>query len=139
MHHIAVLDDIILSLEAELSRIARAGFAVSCHVIVVSDGLGADEAMLEIGVDDAGRLRRPRAFGHGPGARFLRSGSEEGEEAEKRVAGADQTVQTGFREAETGEIFRPFAFRELRNFLFDAGRYRHDAGALPFRHRLDGL
>ena len=58
MHHVAVLDDVILAFEAELAGIARAGFAVTRHIIVIGDGFGTDEAVLEIGVDDAGGLRR---------------------------------------------------------------------------------
>ena len=41
-----------------LAGIARAGLAAAGDIIVVGDGLGADEAVLEIGVDDARRLRR---------------------------------------------------------------------------------
>ena len=63
MHDVAVGDDVVLAFEAKLAGIARAGFAAELDVIVIGDGLGADEAALEIGVDDAGRLRRPRACG----------------------------------------------------------------------------
>src|ERR1041385_4707944 len=130
MHHVAVLYDIVFSLKAELSRIARACFAVSRNVIIVSDGLGADETMLEIGMDDAGGFGRPRAPGHGPGARFLGPRREKRQQAEKRVPGPDQPVQAGFFKAETRKKFRALAFGELRDFLFDAGRNRHDTWAL---------
>ena len=58
MHHVAVGDDVVLAFQAELARIARAGFALARDIIVIGDGFGADEALLEIGVDDAGGLRR---------------------------------------------------------------------------------
>src|SRR5436190_809300 len=77
---------------------ARAGLALEGDVVRIGDGLGADEALLEVGVDRAGRLRRARALGHGPGARLLWPGSEIGDQAEKVVAGADDAVETGLGE-----------------------------------------
>jgi len=59
---IAVLDDIFLPLQPELARIARACFAIASDVVVIGDGLRADEAFLEIGMNDAGGLRRARTF-----------------------------------------------------------------------------
>ena len=58
MQHVAVLDDVVLAFEAELARFARARLALPGDIVVIGDGLGADEALLEVGVDDAGRLRR---------------------------------------------------------------------------------
>ena len=58
-HHVAVLDDIVLALGAELAGVARAGFAAAADVIVVGDRLGADEAALEVGVDFARGLAAP--------------------------------------------------------------------------------
>ena len=55
---VAVLDDVVLAFEPELAGVLRARFAVERDVVVIGDGLGADEALLEIGVDDAGGLRR---------------------------------------------------------------------------------
>src|SRR5579862_3338688 len=71
MHHVAILDDVILALEAELAGLARAGLALARDIVVVGDGLGTDEALLEIGVDDARRLRRAGAHRNRPGARLL--------------------------------------------------------------------
>ena len=59
MHHVAVGDDVFLAFQPQLAGVARAGLAARLDVVVVGDGLGADEAALEIGMDDAGRLRRP--------------------------------------------------------------------------------
>ena len=52
MHHVAVGDDIVLAFQAQLAGVARAGFAAERDIIVERDGLGADEAALEIGMDD---------------------------------------------------------------------------------------
>ena len=84
MHDVAVGDHVVLAFEAEPAGIARAGLAAELDVVVIGDGLGADEAVLEIGMDDAGRLRRPGAAGDGPGARLLRTRGEEGDEVEER-------------------------------------------------------
>ena len=57
------------------SRILPASFAPCLaragDVVVVGDHFGADEAVLEVGVDDAGGLRRGRADVDGPRAHFL--------------------------------------------------------------------
>ena len=82
-HHVAVLDDIILSFRAQLAGVSRGSLAAERDVIVVSDRLGADEAALEIGMDGAGGLGRLGAFLHRPGARFLRAGGEEGDQVEQ--------------------------------------------------------
>jgi hypothetical protein len=76
MHHVAVGDDIFLAFKTQLAGIARTGLAAQRDVIVIRDGLGADEALLEIGVNDARRRRALGALGDGPGARFLRADLE---------------------------------------------------------------
>jgi len=67
MDHVAVLDDVILAFQAPFAGFARAGFAVAGDEVVVSDDLGADEAALEVGVDDTGALRRRGPDAHRPG------------------------------------------------------------------------
>ena len=57
MHHVAIGDDIVLAFQPEFARLARAGFAFARDIIGIGDGFGADEALLEIGMDDAGGLR----------------------------------------------------------------------------------
>src|SRR5438132_12312609 len=38
VHHVAVLDDVILALEPHLSRFLRSRLAVQAHIVVVGDG-----------------------------------------------------------------------------------------------------
>src|SRR5690348_9794821 len=109
MHHVAVLYDVVFSFQTEPAGVARARFAVAGDVVVIGDGLGADEAMLEIGVNNARRLRRPGALRHRPGPCLLRPGGEEGDEAEERIAGADQTVEAWFVKAEARQKLFAFA------------------------------
>src|ERR1700694_6127591 len=71
MDDVAVGDDVILALEPKLAGVARAGLAAERHVVLPGDDLGADEAALEIAVDDAGGLRRPRAARPRPRMRSL--------------------------------------------------------------------
>ena len=54
MHDVAVGDDIVLAFEAELAGIARAPLATERDIVGRGDDLGADEALLEVGVDHAG-------------------------------------------------------------------------------------
>ena len=56
VHDVAVLDHVVLALEPQLARLARALLALARHVVLVGDHLCADEAALEVGMDDAGGL-----------------------------------------------------------------------------------
>src|SRR3569623_1893739 len=66
-HHVAVFDDVLFAFVAGLAVFLGGDFAAEGDVVVVGDGLGADEAAFEVGVDDAGRLGRAGALMDGPG------------------------------------------------------------------------
>ena len=106
-------------------------------MIVIGNGFGADEALLEIGVDGARGLRRARAFRHRPGARLLRAGGEERDQAEQMVSGADEPIKSRFFQPEVIEELRAFAFRQLRDLFFNARRDRDATGAVAMRLLLD--
>ena len=57
MQHVAVGDFVVFAFQPQLTEVARAGLAAARNVIVIRDGLGADGAALEIGVDRARGLR----------------------------------------------------------------------------------
>ena len=122
MHHVAVLDDVFLAFQAQLARIACAGLALERGVIGISDGLGADEALLEIRVDHAGGAGSLGALGDRPGAGFLRADGEVGDEAEQLVAGADHAVEAGLFKADGFEIVRLLAGRQNGDLALDLGR-----------------
>src|SRR5215831_12862934 len=103
MEDVAVLGDVVLALGAHLAGVLGALLAAAGDEVGIGDGLGPDEAALEVSMDDAGRLWRRGAAPHRPGLRLLRSGREEGEEVEQLVAGADHLRQTGLLEAEALE------------------------------------
>src|SRR6056297_3076135 len=76
MQDVAVLDDIGLALGAHLAGFLRGLLATKRDEIVIGDRLGPDEALFEIAVDDACRLRGGRAGADGPGARLLGTDGE---------------------------------------------------------------
>ena len=56
MQNVAVGDHIVLAFEPEFARLARAGLAAIGYIVVIGNGLGPDESLFEIRMDDAGRL-----------------------------------------------------------------------------------
>src|SRR4051794_595745 len=66
IQHIAILDHIFLAFLAPLAGFLGALLALVRDEVIISDGLGADEAAFEVGVDHAGRLRRGVALVDGP-------------------------------------------------------------------------
>src|SRR5690606_12638663 len=90
VHHVAFADDVILAFEPHLARFFSAGLTFEGDVVVIGDGFGADEAFLEIAVDDARGLRRSPAFLDRPGARFLRADGEIGLQTKQIIAGVDE-------------------------------------------------
>ena len=75
---VAVLDDVVLALDAEFAGLAGLGVGAGGNEVVEGDHLGGDEAALEIGVDHPGGRRALGAGGDRPGARLLVVGGEEG-------------------------------------------------------------
>src|ERR1700761_2891108 len=104
MQHVAIGDGIILALKPELTRLARTRFAVRGDIIRISDGLGADKALFEIGVDDARGLRRLGADFNGPGTGFLRADREIGDEMQERVASTDDAIEPRLVQPDSFEI-----------------------------------
>ena len=58
-HHVAVGDDVLLALAPHRAGLARGDLAPEPVVVGELDGLGADEPLLEVGVDDARPLGAP--------------------------------------------------------------------------------
>ena len=56
LHDVAVLHDVVLALDPGLAGRAGLGDRAGLDQVVVADDLGLDEALLEVGVDDAGGL-----------------------------------------------------------------------------------
>src|SRR5690606_2145381 len=103
VHDVAVLDDIVFAFLARLSRFLGAGLAAVFHIVVIGDGLGLDETLLEIAMYDAGRLRRCCAPADGPGAGFLGANGKVGNQPQQIVACSDDTVEARLFKAKTIE------------------------------------
>ena len=58
VQHVAVLHPVGLAFRSHPAGLFRPLLAAEADEVVVGDGLGPDEAALEIAVDDAGGLRR---------------------------------------------------------------------------------
>src|SRR6218665_1304868 len=56
VEHVAVLDPVVLAFGAHLARVPGALLALAGNEVVEGNGLGADEAALEVAVDHAGGL-----------------------------------------------------------------------------------
>jgi hypothetical protein len=98
---VAVLDLVALALDPHLAGVLGGLLAAERpDEIVVGNGLGADEAALEIAVDDAGGLRCAGAHRDGPGAGFLRADGEVGLKLQERVARADHPVEARLLQAQ---------------------------------------
>lgn len=99
MHNVAILNDIVLALDTELTGAAAGSLRLEFDEVIVFDDLSADEAFLEVGVDYAGGLGRFVAFVDCPGTAFIGAGGEEGLEVEKAVGALDEADSAGLREA----------------------------------------
>src|SRR5258707_11536955 len=137
MHDVTIGDHVFLAFEAQPPGLAGARLAAERHIVVICDGLGADEAALEISMDDARRLGRLGAAGDGPGFRLLGSCREIREQAQKTVSGADQTIEPGLVESDGSQILGALGGRQHRDLSFDLGRDHHHAGAFLFGALLD--
>src|SRR5258708_16248765 len=111
---VAVREDVFLALEPVFAGLAGGGDGAEAGEIVIGNDLGLDEALLEIGVDDAGGLRGLPAFLDRPGAHFLFAGREVGHQAEQAVGGLEQpgypgAIYAGMLQARLGFLPRPAA------------------------------
>src|SRR5690606_2849125 len=97
LHHVPVGHDVVLALHADLAGGLGRGHRTGFHQVVVGDDLGLDEAALEVGVDDARRLRSRPALADRPGPRLLRARGQEGLQTEGVETGPGQRVQPRLR------------------------------------------
>src|SRR5690606_27870410 len=94
---VAILHDVVLPLDADAAAGPRLGHRPGVDEVGERHDLGLDEAPLEVGVDDAGRLGRLPALPDRPGARLLRARREEGLQPEGVEADPRQLVESALR------------------------------------------
>src|SRR5690606_39807789 len=95
LHDVAVLHDVVLALHAGLARGAYGRDGPGLDEVVERDDLGLDEALLEVGVDHAGRLGRGPALLDGPRACLLGARREVGLQPEGVEARTSELVHPG--------------------------------------------
>src|SRR5690349_18637389 len=81
--HVAVLDDVLFAFQPQLALVARARVAAQIDHGLPVDDLGADELLLEVGVDGARGLDRRAVHGNGPGAALVLARGEKTHQAEQ--------------------------------------------------------
>ena len=101
--------------------------------VVKGDGLGADVALLEIGVDDASGLRAGVAHMDGPRAYFFHTRCEVGLQTQERVSGADEAVQAGLALAQLLQELQAVCVVHLGQLGFDLGADGHHRRVLRLR------
>ena len=78
MHDVAVLNDIVFTLDTHLACLTDSGLGAVLDIVGVFDDLGTDEAFLEVGMDDTRTLLSLPAFLVRPCLHLHFSGSDEG-------------------------------------------------------------
>src|SRR5690606_8019797 len=111
--------DVFLAFVARFAGFLGGDLASKGDEVVIGDGLGADEAAFEIGMDDAGGLGGLGSDGNRPGAGFLGADGEIGLQVKEFVAFADQAVEAGFGQAERSEVIGAVGVVEAGEFGFD--------------------
>src|SRR6266540_1059992 len=134
---VAVLDDVLLPLQAELPLVPGLRLAAEGDEVVVVHDLGADEAALEVGVDAPRCARRAISAADGPGAHLVLADREEGDEVEQVVGGADEARLRRFGEAERGEELRLLRGGELGDLRLDRCAEREHLRLALARRPLD--
>ena len=81
---------------------------------VVRDDLGADEALLEVGVDDARALRGLPAAAERPGTDLLRTRRQEARQAQRLVRELDRAVERALLQTVALQKLRRLVVREPR-------------------------
>src|SRR4051794_21831592 len=96
--HVAVLNDVVLPLEAQLGVIAARGEGAPRQQVLVANPLRPDEPARDIAVDFPRREHGGRVAWNGPGAVLVLADGEKRDVAEKIVAGANHSIESGFAE-----------------------------------------
>src|SRR5205085_881301 len=99
MHHVSIRNDVIFPFHTKHTRRPRARFAFVRNVIAERDDLCANEAFLEVRVNDRRGLRRFPPALDGPRADFFRSGGKVADEPEHAVALVDHLLDSAFGHA----------------------------------------
>ena len=105
--------------------------AAGVDELAPADDFGAHEALLDVGVDLAGRVPRGEAVAQMPGLRRLGlAGGEEGDQAQQREGLAHDAREPGLADAELVAHRGGVLVLELGELGLDARGHGHGARAL---------
>ena len=121
MHHVAILHDIVLPFDAHAARLANRLLALEIVEVLDREGLGADEPLLEVGMDDPGGLRRRESLVDRPRADFLLARGEVGLQSKEVIRATRDGGESGLLHAERLKHFVAVRLREFREFTLDLG------------------
>src|SRR5262249_9495181 len=136
LHDVPVLHDVVLALEAGPAGGARRCDGARGDGVVEGGDLGLDEALLEVGVGDAGGLRGLPALADRPGARLLGTGGEIGLQAERVEADARELVEARLVLAGHGEELRGLLRGEVDELGLDLRVEEYGLGGCDERGQL---
>ena len=129
-HYVTILDDVVLAFGPREPLLPGTLPPADAHEIPVRHRFRADEALLEVGVDDARGGRRLVAAVDGPRADFLLAGREVALQPEQVICRMRQPVEPGFGQAERREEIGPVGRGQLRELGLDLGGEGDDLGLL---------
>src|SRR5262245_30248444 len=125
---VALLDDVVLALEAYLSFFARGAEAAGGEQVVPADDFGADEAFFNVAVNGPGSFDGVRTLMDGPGPDFGFAGGEKRRQAHQIVGRVDQAVEARLLKAVGGEKLACFFVVHLGQLRFEPAADRDDSG-----------
>ena len=140
MHDVAVLYEVILSLDAEFAGGTALRFASKGYEVLVFDYLSTDESALKIRMDHSGTLRRFHPLSESPCAYFIRAGGKESAQFEKGICCFDEPVHAGLLQTDFAEEHLPLLVGlQFRYLALDLCRQNEDLGVFVFDSLLDLL
>lgn len=131
MHHLAILGDVVLTLESHDPLIPTSGQGLEPNQVIPGNNLGTNKAPLEIGMDRPGGNFRRRALPDRPGPDFVFTNREERDQTEERVAGPDDPVEAGLGKTYIGQEFDLLVTLETRDLGLDRGADHERRGLRP--------
>ena len=137
--HVAVLHHIVLALAAQQPLLLGGGHGAAGDHLGEVDGLGTDEAALDVGVDLAGGLRSLRTLDDGPRAALVLAVGEEGDKTQQRIGTLNEPVQAGLFDAQLLKEHGAVVAVQLSNVLLELGADGQHLRALLCRQIGDEL
>ena len=136
MHDVAVLDHVLLALDAQLACGLAASLAAQLHVIVVAGNFGLDEAAFKVGVDDAGGLGSLCANADGPSPDLHGTSGEVALQAKQLVCCLSKRLQAGVLKSQGLQVLCSLLWIKVSKLSLDTCADRDGLNAVNNRSRL---